>query len=299
MPLEGVAKLAHEDILTYEEILRVVEEAVKLGIRRLRVTGGEPLVRAGIVDFIERLARLDGVDDLSLTTNAVLLADFAKGLARAGLRRVNVSLDTLRPNKYAEITGSDSLDKVLLGIQAAKEAGLNPVKINNVVIREVNDDEILDFARRTVDEGWHVRFIELMPVSFNQRWTEKRLVTQTEIVTVLEDLGPLIPVNRELGAGPAKYYRYEGAPGTIGFITHMSGHFCSQCNRLRLTADGKLRSCLFSDDEIDVRSTLRSGIGNDGIEPLIRLAVKQKPQRGKDVCDPERGRGRTMRGIGG
>jgi len=273
MPEKGVPLLPREHLLTYEEIARVVGAAVGLGIIKVRLTGGEPLVRAGLVDLVSILSRIEGLDDLSLTTNGLLLADFAPALKRAGLERVNVSLDTFNPQRFRRITGGEGLEAVLKGIEAAKEAGLNPVKVNTVVIPGVNDDELLAFGQRSL-EGWHVRFIELMP--FGQAGGLPTLYVSQMVSQLEEAFGPLTPaINR--GGGPARYFRLPGAKGTIGFISPISQHFCFACNRLRLTAEGKLRPCLLQETEVDLRAPLRDGASAGALEGIIRKAVAQKP----------------------
>jgi cyclic pyranopterin phosphate synthase len=283
MPPEGVPLYAHDDILRYEEIAIVVRAAVALGIRKVRLTGGEPLARLGLADLVAMLARIPGIDDLSLTTNGTLLPRYAQALAQAGLQRVNVSLDTLRPERFAAITRRGSLEATLAGIEAAHQAGLEPVKINSVVIRGLNDDEVVDLARKSVDDGWHIRFIEWMPVgetvSPGQAWG-KSVVTAAEIRGKIEAaLGPLEMAKMPSGAGPARYYRLPGATGTVGFITPVSEHFCGQCNRLRLTSDGQLRPCLLSDHEIDLRTPLRRGAGVGEIEALLKRGIATKPEQ--------------------
>jgi cyclic pyranopterin phosphate synthase len=234
MPPEGVPWRPHEQILRYEEIETIVRAAAELGISKVRLTGGEPLVRLGIVDLVHMLARVPGVDDLTMTTNGVLLSRYAEALAGAGLRRVNVSLDTLRAQPFQRITRLGRIEDVLAGIEAAHQAGLEPVKINTVVIRGMNEDEVVDFARKTTDEGWNVRFIEWMPVGNEQcmgrRWLDG-VVTAEEIRRRIETaLGELQPAKASTGGGPARYYHLPGARGTIGFITPVSEHFCFRCN---------------------------------------------------------------------
>ena len=278
MPAEGIDLLAHEDVLSYEEIYRVATAAAELGIKKVRVTGGEPLVRIGLSGLIEMLAQIDTIDDIALTTNGILLARYADELKVAGLRRVNISLDTLKPEKFRLITRGGDLDSVLEGIEAAGIAGLNPIKINVVVMAGSNDDELTDFACKTVDDGWHVRFIEHMP--FNSEMASSSFVSVNEVRKRLASLGELEPCTFK-GNGPAKYYRLPQAKGTIGFITPVSEHFCFHCNRLRLTADGKLRPCLLSEQEIDLRQPLRQGISAEELKKLIKRAVDSKPQKHK------------------
>lgn len=282
MPAEGITLMSHNDILSYEEILAVVRAAVALGINKLRLTGGEPLVRAGFVGLARMLARVEGVEDLSLTTNGILLARYARELRDAGLHRVNVSLDSLRSDRFQGITRLGRLEEVLAGIEAAREAGLNPVKINTVVVRGVNDDELLDFARKTMDEGWHVRFIEFMPfgegAGCERADGKENFVSVAEMRERLAVLGALEPSFTSTGNGPAKYFRFSGARGTLGFISPVSEHFCFGCNRLRLRADGRLRPCLLDDREIDLRGPLRRGASSAELRRLIEEAAACKPQ---------------------
>jgi len=278
MPTEGIDLLPHEDILSYEEIYRVAQAAAELGIKKVRITGGEPLVRIGLSSLIRMLSQIDTIDDIALTTNGTLLAQYAAELKAAGLRRVNISLDTLKAEKFRQITRGGNLDDVRTGIAAATAAGLNPIKINVVVMAGINDDELLDFAHKTVADGWHVRFIEHMP--FNREMAHTSFVSVNEIRERLAVLGELEPCTFK-GNGPAKYYRLPQGKGTIGFITPISEHFCFNCNRLRLTADGKLRPCLLSEQEIDVRQSLRRGISAEELKKLIKKAVDSKPRQHK------------------
>jgi len=277
MPLEGIPLMAHENILSYEEISTVAQAAADSGIIKVRLTGGEPLVRERLTTLVAMLAQIQGIDDISLTTNAVILERYAGELKNAGLHRVNISLDSLRSNRFHQITRVGNLDDVLRGIEAARQAGLNPVKINTVVMRGINDDEVIDFARLTIENEWHVRFIEYMPFSNGDEKTDGLLVPVAEMKESIETLGELEPT-LESGGGPAKYFRLPGAGGTIGFISPVSEHFCQACNRLRLTADGKLRPCLFSDKEIDLREPLRQGATTDDIKRLIQEAASCKPE---------------------
>jgi len=274
MPAEGVGLMSHKDILTYEEIQAIVQAAAELGINKVRLTGGEPLARSGLSKLIQMLVQIDAIDDISLTTNGTLLGRYAAELKSAGLRRVNVSLDTLKPEKFEFITHRDMFSDVLEGIDVARSVGLNPVKINTVVMSGINDDELLDFAAKTINEEWHVRFIEFMP--FVDK-SVPQFVPVSDMRKRLELLGELEPCLPSAGNGPAKYFRFPQSRGTIGFITPVSEHFCFQCNRLRLTADGKLRPCLLAEDEIDLKQPLRSGISLAGLKQLIEEAVARKP----------------------
>ncbi len=300
MPPEGVPWRPHEEVLRYEEIETIVQTAAELGVSKVRLTGGEPLARLGIADLVRMLACIPGIDDLAMTTNGILLSRYAAELAEAGLRRVNVSLDTLRPEHFQRVTRQGRLEDVLAGMEAAREAGLEPIKINTVVIRGMNDDEVVDFARRTMEVEWNVRFIEMMPMGNGvaDDWRD-RVVTAAEIREKIEAvLGALEPAKVSAGGGPARYYQLPGAKGTVGFITPISEHFCYQCNRLRLTADGQLRPCLLSDWEIDLRTPLRQGAGVAEIKTLLLEGIESKPmQHHLDECQlPE---DRVMSEIGG
>jgi cyclic pyranopterin phosphate synthase len=298
MPPWGVPSRRHEEILRYEEVEKVVRAASSLGISKVRLTGGEPLVRKGILDLVHRLANIQGIDDLAMTTNGTLLARWAYDLKEAGLKRVNVSLDTLRPERFRRITRLGNLNDVLEGIEAARRAGLTPIKINTVVIKGMNEDEVVDFARLTLDGDWHIRFIELMPIG-KQPLSDSCFVSAGEVRSRIESaLGKLEPAKMGVGGGPARYYRLRGGKGTVGFITPISEHFCYRCNRLRLTADGKLRPCLLSDYEIDLRSPLRRGAGIDEIRNLIVEGIESKPRRHR-LSEMIRPSERAMSEIGG
>jgi len=276
MPPQGIDLIAREDILTFEEISKVAQAAAELGIKKIRLTGGEPLVRAGITDLIHMLAAIPGIDDVSLTTNGILLEKYAPELKAAGLKRVNVSLDTLKPERFEKITGFTGFQQVMAGIEAAHRTGLEPVKINTVVIAGSNGDEILDFGRKTINDGWHVRFIEHMPF-YAENPLASNFVSAEEVKKRLETLGKLAPCSPGAGNGPAKYYRFAGAKGSVGFITAVTEHFCVNCNRLRLTSDGKLRLCLFSEEEVDLKQPLREGVSIEKLKEIIQLGAARKP----------------------
>jgi cyclic pyranopterin phosphate synthase len=298
MPVAGVHQVSHLDILSYEEILTVVTAAAELGINKVRLTGGEPLVRLGVATLVEMLRQVDGVDDISLTTNGTLLGRYAAKLKQAGLSRVNVSLDTLKPDRFKAITRSSfQLSDVLAGIEVARTVGLNPVKINQVVMAGINDDEVLDFAARTISEGWHVRFIEFMPTA-GVGSNGLHFVSVADIKRKLASLGELEPCLPHVGNGPAKYFRFPGSQGSVGFISPVSEHFCFHCNRLRLTADGKLRPCLLSDEEIDLKQPLRCGASKEDLKGLIEAAVAKKPLRHR-LVEGQGPLGRPMTQVGG
>lgn len=274
----------------------MAQAAAALGINKLRLTGGEPLLRSGLPHLVGMLSQIEGINDIALTTNGVLLRQYAAPLREAGLRRVNVSLDTLKRERFHQITRHDKLGDVLDGIETAKEVGLDPVKVNMVVMRGINDDEVLDFACLTLKEGWHVRLIEPMP--FSSCGATLQFVPISEIQKRLLSLGALEPCLPSLGNGPAKYFRFPGAKGTVGFITPLSEHFCFNCNRLRLTVDGKLRPCLLSDEEVDLKSPLRRGALPEDLKGLIQQAVAQKPER-HHLSEGIFPKGRAMCQVGG
>jgi cyclic pyranopterin phosphate synthase len=278
MPEEGVELMGHGDLLTYEEILRVIEVFARNGISKVRLTGGEPLVRKGVVDLIRGIAALAGIKDLSLTTNGVLLAEYAGALVQAGLRRINVSLDTLKPERFAYITRRDKFKEVWTGIEAALAHGLTPVKVNVVVIQGFNDDEIKDFARLSLDYPLHVRFIEYMPMGQGEEWCNKEVIPSAQIMEEIREVGELRQRGHEENDGPAQRYFLAGGQGEIGFISPISSHFCHRCNRLRLTPEGRIRTCLFSDEEIDLRGTLRSAATGKEIEDALHQALRVKPE---------------------
>ena len=274
----SVPHLPRTEILSYEEIRRLVQVAAGIGISKVRLTGGEPLLRAGLSQLVRMLARIEGIDDISLTSNGILLGKYALELKEAGLKRVNISLDTLKEDRFKRISGRDKLGEVLSGIEAAHLAGLEPVKINMVVLRGINDDETIDFARMSTSRGWHVRFIEFMPFGMPEA-ESLATVSAREIQERIQSLGKLEPHTGDTGNGPARYFRLPGAEGTIGFITPMTEHFCDTCNRLRLTSDGQLRPCLLDDDEVNLKEPLRNGAGTDELKQLIQQAVAIKRER--------------------
>ena len=297
MPAEGVSLMSHNDILSYEEIYTIVKTAAELGVNKVRLTGGEPLVRDGLPELLRMLRGIDIIDDISLTTNGTMLAQYAAELKQAGLQRVNISLDTLKANRFESITRCGNLEDTLSGIEAARSAGLNPVKINVVVMSGINDDELPDFAAKTINEGWHVRFIELMPLNGDEPVVSK-LVSVSDMKRRLDPLGKMEPCRVSVGNGPAKYFYLPNATGTIGFITPVTEHFCYYCNRLRLTADGKLRLCLLSEEEIDLREPLRSGASSAELKSLIEEAIARKPL-GHHLAGGSAHKGRPFSQVGG
>jgi GTP 3',8-cyclase len=304
MPPQGIPLIPMDEILRYEEILRIVRGCVRLGVRKFRITGGEPLVRKGAVGLVSALARIRGVDDLCMTTNGVLLVSHAKELKEAGLHRATVSLDSLRSERYERITGSDCLHNVIQGVEAALTEGLTPVKINVVVIQGVNDDEVADFARLTLSLPLEVRFIERMPFggihmggtgcgdSMGPGLSGDEVVRRIErAVGPLERAEPMLPV-----PGPARLYRLPRAAGCVGVISAVTAPFCSSCTRVRLTPEGGLRQCLFLEDSMDLKALLRSGISDEGLVEALRDALARKP-----LADtlPAEGVRRSMCQIGG
>lgn len=306
MPEEGVEQLAHEDVLRIEEIEQAVHVAAGMGIKSVRLTGGEPLVRKGVIDLVRAISEAPGIENVSMTTNGVLLPKMAADLKEAGLSRVNISLDTLDAQQFKQITRRGELQQTLDGIDAALEAGFDPVKINAVAVRSLNQD-YLAFARLSMDRPLHVRFIEYMPVgessgSHGCGWGKDDVVPSEELFETINEraraagMPQLVSAgdDKPLGWGPARYFEFPGAQGTVGFISPLSRHFCSECNRLRLTADGKLRPCLFSDDEYDLRTALRGG-SEDDQRAVFARALGAKPDEHHDKVGTERG----MSQIGG
>lgn len=283
-PLSGKVKtgnlLAQSDLLSYEELLRVVRLAVSMGMNKIRLTGGEPLVRKGILEFIEQLSLLDGLEQVRLTTNGVLLAEFAERLYEGGIRHINVSLDTLQPEKFKRITGADFFAKVWQGLQLAQEIGFK-IKLNVVAMKGVNDDEFQDFGRLALTQPFQVRFIEFMPVGAQNNGQKDRFIRAEEIKARIAELGVLTPFRREYGEGPARMFNLQSEDnkvGAVGFISPISHHFCDKCNRLRLTSEGKLRACLLNDNETDLKHLLRGNASDADIITSIRETILAKPQ---------------------
>jgi cyclic pyranopterin phosphate synthase len=307
MPEEGIAWRPHDAMLTLEEIARFVGIAATEGFARIRLTGGEPLVRLGAVDLVRDIAQTPGVERVAMTTNGILLPKFADALREGGLARVNISLDTLDPTQFTHITRWGRIEDVYAGIDAALRVGFDPVKINAVVVRSLNQD-LLAFARLSIKRPLHVRFIEYMPVGDPQGedgvgWSAADTIPNQELIELLNQraelagLGRLIALNKAVrpeGWGPARYYQFEGALGTVGFISALSRHFCAECNRLRMTAEGKLRPCLFSDLEFDVKTALREGDNNE-VRRILREALNSKPDEHHNQVGTER----LMSQIGG
>jgi len=300
-PFSGRSHLSKSKILSYEELLKVSEAAVSAGITKIRITGGEPLVRKGVVEFCRMLSNLKGLKALTLTTNGLLLKSMAAPLFEAGVKRINVSLDTLKPERFQKITGYNLLSNVLAGIKEAEKVGMHPIKINMVVMRGINDDEIEEMVDIIFKKPYHVRFIELMPT---EGWSLKEhksfFIPLDEVIKRIEKIGEIQLEPHTNSNGPAKMYALPGAKGRLGFISPLGWHFCGACNRLRLTADGNLRPCLFSKEEIDIKGLVRNGASLKTLEDVLRQAARKKPRGHElDNTDVQRTFGRAMRGIGG
>lgn len=296
MPEAGLDWLPKAEILSYEEIAEVVRQLAPLGLRRIRLTGGEPTIRPELTRLIAQLRRIEGVKDIALSTNGVKLPTMAHELAAAGLDRVNISADSLQPDRIAKIARRSLGFDPVTAAMAASEAGLGPVKLNVVVMRGINDDEILDFARLSLAHDWHVRFIELMPVGEMAHLTFDHVVPSEEILRTIATLGALTPVvGPAMGNGPAAYHQLAGARGTIGVITPMTHTYCGSCNRVRLTADGRLRTCLYGDHEVNLRAPLRAG---EPLAPWFAKALAEKP-KAHELLQMKVGGLRALSQVGG
>lgn len=299
MPEHGLEWLSNDDILTYEEIARIVDAAASLGVRTIRLTGGEPLLRPHLELLVAMIARIPGIEDIALSTNGLLLEGHVEALAGAGLRRVNISLDTLRPERFEEIARRPGLDRVLRAINAAISLKVTPVKINCVVMRGRNDDEVEAFAQLSQRLPVAVRFIEAMPVLEYAHAQREEYVSADELFARLKRIGGLRPVEGPSGNGPARYFTFPGAAGTIGVITPLSHEYCSRCNRIRLTADGRLRLCLFGDYHADLRTPLRGGASRARLAEIIERSMLIKPERHHLRLGEPASRMRALSEIGG
>jgi len=300
MPAAGVPFRSHDEMLTFEEIVRVARVAAEMGVGNVRLTGGEPLVRKHLVRLVEMLAQTPGITDLAMTTNAVLLAEHAPSLRAAGLKRLNISLDTLDRQKYERITGSDELPRALEGIEAALAAGFHPIKINALAIRGQAEDDLVPLAQYARARQVQLRFIEFMPLDGDAQWAADRVLSGVEILHFLgEAFGPLQPIHPDGTSAPATEYRFADGQGTVGVICSMSEPFCGRCNRVRLTAEGKIRNCLFARDEWDARALIRSGGADEELADLIRRAVGAKNQQHGSPDGEFLRTQRTMHQIGG
>jgi cyclic pyranopterin phosphate synthase len=299
MPAEGLPWVPREQVLSFEEMVRFVRIGITLGISRVRITGGEPLLRRDLPLLVEKLANLDGIEDLSLTSNGILLSDQARALYQAGLRRINISLDSLKPETFTKIARRDLLHRVMVGIEAAAAAGFRPIKLNMVVVRGLNEDEIENFALLTRQQPFHVRFLEYMPLDGYGNWDRSKIVAGSEMLGRLQKLGSLQPVPSKDPSEVAMRFRFAEAPGEIGLILPVTRPFCATCSRLRLTAEGSIKNCLFGQEEWNVRDLIRSGASDEQIRTVIRLAVARKKAAfgGLDL-DNDRS-ARSMSQIGG
>jgi len=278
MPRKSFRWIPHDNILRFEEIIHLSSILVKMGIKKIRLTGGEPLVRKGFSNLVKELSELEGLEKICLTTNATLLSNYAQRLYDAGLRHINISLDSLNPKIYAQITGQDALKEVLTALDQVEKLGFNPIKINCVVLKGINDKDVVDLAALSIKRPFQIRFIEFMSIGNDNSWTPDMFVSSEDTMKAIEErLGRLTPVSKKTGRGPAQIFKLEGSQGEIGFISPLSHHFCATCNRIRLTADGRLRLCLFSDQEWDVLSLLRANVSNEELEGFFRKAIKAKP----------------------
>jgi len=277
VPPFGERKLRHKDILRYEELLRIARIAIKLGVTKIRLTGGEPLVRKGVQEFIPMLAALEGLEDVSITTNGVFLKENLEMLKAAGIKRLNISIDSLDGEKFKRITGFDYFNKVWEGIETARDMGFYPIKLNVVLMKGINDDEVLDFGRLALEHPYHLRFIECMPVGLAEN--SLAFIPNAEIEkTLIDTFGPLIPVSPGAHDGPARRFRFEDGKGEIGLISAISHSFCQECNRLRLMANGILLPCLLSNTEVDIRDSLRRGCLDGELIEVFKKAVSLKPE---------------------
>jgi cyclic pyranopterin phosphate synthase len=298
MPAIGMKFQPRDELLTDDELLRLVGIFARVGFTKIRLTGGEPTIRPHLVDLVRAMKSFDGIQELSMTTNALLLSRIAEDLKNAGLNRINVSLDTLDPVKFKEMTRGGRFDLVWSGLEAAERVGLKPIKVNSVVLKDQNEDEVCDLAALTLNRDWQMRFLEIMPMEGVGDVADESLVTSEQTQHRIEQrFGPLEPLEERPG-DPARVWRISGAKGTIGFISPVSDPFCSTCNRVRLAADGKLRLCLLRNDEIDLRELVRSGASDDHLERAIRQGIWRKPW-GHGLAEGDRNIGRGMSQIGG
>jgi cyclic pyranopterin phosphate synthase len=298
VPRETLPRLDHADILRYEEILRIVRVGVSLGIDKIRITGGEPLVRKGLMGFLHELKNVDGIREVNLTTNAVLVGPYLEALLAAGIRRLNISLDTLRRERFARLAGHDFFDQVWANIRRADELGFAPLKINVVAMRGINDDEFEAIATLTREHPFHIRFIEYMPMG-NPHLREDPFISNEDVRRRIASLGRLEPVVREATDGPAERFRLAGAVGEIGFISPRTRHFCGACNRLRLTASGHLRPCLLADRELDIKTPMRRGAKDETLAELFARAARAKPSSHRLGAANGRSVNAQMNTIGG
>lgn len=296
MPKDGIELINHEEILTFEELYRVIKASSSLGISKIRITGGEPLARKGIIEFIRNIKSIPGIEEVSLTTNGILLEEYLDELLKAGLDRINVSVDTLNEELYSKITRHKGLDKVLRGINAALDKGIKRVKINTVIVKEINNEEIMDFVELIEKIPVDVRFIELMPIGEGKKYTQ---VSNDEIKNIILKNRELMPFFNVEGSGPATYFKTQSSKGSIGFISPISHEFCNKCNRIRITSEGFLKLCLHWNDGVDLKKSLRNKVSDEQLNKIIYNSVKQKPYRHEFKSQNEHSDCRNMSQIGG
>jgi cyclic pyranopterin phosphate synthase len=296
MPATGIEQRQHGDILSYDEMLRIVAAAATLGIRKVRITGGEPLVRKGVIGFLQQLAGVEGIEEIALTTNGILLADYAEQLSAAGIKRLNISLDSLNPDTFNEITRGGDLKRVLDGIDKAEQIGMK-IKLNMVAMRGINDHELLDFAALSIDKPWSVRYIEYMPTIREEQW-QQRIISGADILALLNSHYRLEHLTTDHFCGPARPYRIAGAAGTLGIITPMSEHFCGSCNRIRVTSMGQAKSCLMSNEAANLRPLLGVRQQSQLIDTLKKV-ICGKPEHHRLGSDPDSTTPFSMASIGG
>ncbi|MEJ8553957.1 GTP 3',8-cyclase MoaA [Tepidibacter sp. Z1-5] len=296
MPKDGIELINHDEILTFEELYRIIKSSSSLGISKIRITGGEPLARKGIIEFIRNVKSIQGIEEVSLTTNGILLEEYLDELLKAGLDRINVSVDTLNEELYSKITRNKGLDKVLRGINAALDKGIKRVKINTVIVKEINNEEIMDFVELIEKIPVDVRFIELMPIGEGKKYTQ---VSNDEVKNIILKNRELIPFFNVKGSGPATYFKTKSSKGSIGFISPISHEFCSQCNRIRITPEGFLKLCLHWNDGVDLKKYLRNEVSDEELNNIIYKAIKQKPYRHEFKSQNKNSDCRNMSQIGG
>jgi len=299
MPADNVEFMDRSNLLTFEEIQRVVTVVSKLGINRIRLTGGEPLMRKDLPSLIKMLNTVDGIDDIAMTTNAFFLKDQAQGLLDAGLKRLNVSLDSLDPEKFRDVNRRDCLQSVLDGLDAARNAGFKSIKINAVAVRNFSESEIMGLIEMGRSDGFEIRFIEFMPLDADKVWERDKVLFGHEIVELIKEKYELVPIDNSLEIGPASEYNFADGKGKIGIITAVSNPFCDHCNRIRMTADGKLRTCLFSENEHNLKDLIRNGATDTTIAEAIQQAVLVKEPGHKINLEDFKQPDRAMHAIGG
>lgn len=299
MPADNVEFMDRDKLLSFEELTRVVQVVSKMGIYRLRLTGGEPTLRKDLPVLVKMLAETEGIEDVAMTTNAFFLTQHALPLREAGLKRLNISLDALDPEKFAHVNRRDCLKQVLDGIAAARDAGYESIKINAVAIKNFSEEEILKLVEMGRSDGFEIRFIEFMPLDADQTWERDKVLFGHEIVDIIKQKYELVPIQDSLEIGPASEFNFADGKGKVGIITAVSNPFCDYCNRIRMTADGKLRTCLFSTQEHNLKELIRGGASNDDIEQRIRAALVTKEPGHKINLDDFERPVRAMHAIGG